>query len=339
MILVAMVGALLAAPLLTRLALRLDLVDVPGSAPHKRHSSPTPMVGGPILALAIGIGYLVLRSQIDGAVLAILAASFLMLLWGLVDDAVGLKPLLKLLGQAAVTILLIWLGIQVRITQRLWLDLLITSLWVVGLINAFNFVDSMDGLAVGLGSIALAFFMLVTLDADQPELAFLSAAVFGGTLGLFFYNASPARIFLGDSGAQLLGVILAAIGIAYVPAGAGLPQGVTWFTPILVLGVPIFDASLVVISRLRRGRPIYEAQHDHTYHRLVGLGLSPTRSVLAMQSAAVLLGLIAFVALDLTVLTANLLFGGVLLIALGFAVYLETRLMVPRGAAVWSEKP
>jgi UDP-GlcNAc:undecaprenyl-phosphate GlcNAc-1-phosphate transferase len=170
----------------------------------------------------------------------------------------------------------------------------------------------MDGLALGLSSIALAFFVLATLDAGQPTLAALSAALLGATLGLYFYNASPARLFLGDSGAQLLGYALAAIGIAYVPAGAGLPQGVSWFTPILVLGVPIFDTTLVVVSRLRKRRPVYRAHQDHTYHRLVALGMHPSRSVLAMQLTAILLGLTAFIALNLSVLFANIVFGLVL---------------------------
>src|SRR3972149_3753355 len=129
------------------------------------------------------------------------------------------------------------------------------SLGIVGITNAFNFVDSMDGLALGLAGIAAAFFMLVTIDSAQPILAALSAVVFGATIGAYFFNAAPARMFLGDSGSQLLGFLLAAIGIAYTPASAGLPQGVTWFTPILVLGVPIFDMGLVVISRLRSRRP------------------------------------------------------------------------------------
>ncbi len=148
---------------------------------------------------------------------------------------------------------------------------------------------------------------------------------------MFFFNTSPAYLFLGDSGAQVLGVVLSAVGIAYVPAGAGLPQAVSWFTPILVLGVPIFDTSLVVISRVRRRRPIYRADRDHTYHRLVALGLDPNRSVLAMHLAAVMLGLLAFIALGAGVVLANLLFAGMLALGAVAIFALERRFEPSKG--------
>ena len=276
-----------------------------------------------MLALAVALDYALLKTSTGNLVTGIMVGSAIILVWGLIDDRYGLRPGLKILGQIVAALVLVFLGVQVRITQTPWLDYALTLLWIVGLVNAFNFVDSMDGLALGLAAIGLSFFMLVTSDAGQPELASLAAAGLGAALGLFFYNAAPASVFLGDSGAQVLGFALAGIGIAYVPAGAGLPQGVSWFTPILALGVPIFDSALVVVSRLRRGRPLYQAQRDHTYHRLVQLGVHPSRSVLAMQVAAVLLGLLAFVALGLKVLEANLLFGASVLSGLLGIVILE----------------
>lgn len=331
-----MLGALAASPIFTQLAAQFGLVDIPGSAPHKLHARPTPMAGGPVLAAAMALGLLLQHPSIDRATAGMMVGGASLLAWGLLDDAIRMPPLLKLLGQVIVLVMLIVSGTQVHATQQPVVDLAISTLWVLGIINAFNFVDSMDGLAAGLASVALAFFMLVTLDSGQPQLAGFSAAALGGTLGLFFFNASPARMFLGDSGSQLLGFILAAIGIAYVPAGAGLPQGVTWFTPILVLGVPIFDTSLVVFSRLRRRKPIYTAERDHTYHRLLGLGLSPARSVLAMQLAAVLLGLLAFTALDLSVLMANVVFAAVVATGIAAAAYLELRTPVLDGAVAGS---
>jgi UDP-GlcNAc:undecaprenyl-phosphate GlcNAc-1-phosphate transferase len=118
------------------------------------------------------------------------------------------------------------------------------------------------------------------------------------------------------------------MGIAYTPGQAGLPQALSWFTPILVMGVPIFDAALVVISRLRRRRAVYRGGRDHTFHRLLVLGLDPTRSVLVMQLTAGTLGLIAFIALDMTVLVANLLFGGIVL-AGGLVLILLERVVTP----------
>jgi UDP-GlcNAc:undecaprenyl-phosphate GlcNAc-1-phosphate transferase len=218
---------------------------------------------------------------------------------------------------------LVGAGVQVHITRLPALDLALTVLWVVGMTNAFNFVDSMDGLALGLAAVASAFFMLVTIDSGQPELSSLSAAVLGAVAGSLIYNITPARLFLGDSGSQLLGYLLAALGIAYTPGHAGLPQELTWFTPIVVLGVPIFDATLVVWSRLRRKQPIYQARLDHTYHRLLAMGLEPARSVFSMQIAAMLLALAAFVALDAPVWVANAMFGALALLGAGLILLLE----------------
>ena len=321
-ILIALVVSVILGPLAVRAARRLGWVDVPGSAPHKQHGAPTPMAGGPVLGLAVAACYLILRPPADAGIAGMLAGAGLVAVGGLVDDRIGLSPLVKLAIQAIAAGILIAVGVQIRVTRIEGIDLALTLLWVIGMVNAFNFVDSMDGLALGLSGIAAAFFMLVTIDSAQPVLAVLSAALLGAAVGGFLYNASPARLFLGDSGAQLLGFLLAALGIAYIPARAGLPQGVSWFTPILVLGVPIFDISLVVFLRLIRREPVYRAGNDHTYHRLLRLGLDPIRAVLLMHLTAVILGLIAFIALDASVLVANLIFAGVVLVGIGMVAFL-----------------
>lgn len=324
-ILTTLVASVVLGPLAVRVARRFGWVDVPGSAPHKQHGAATPLAGGPVLGLAVLAGYLIVRPPADATVAGMLAGAGLVAVGGLVDDRIALPPWVKLLIQAFAAAILIVAGVRIQITRIDTLDLGLTLLWVIGMVNAFNFVDSMDGLALGLSGIAAAFFMLVTIDSAQPVLAVLSAALLGAAVGGFLYNASPSRLFLGDSGAQLLGFLLAALGIAYIPARAGLPQGVSWFTPILVLGVPIFDISLVVLLRLIRRQPVYRAGNDHTYHRLLRLGLDPSRSVLLMQLAGVILGLIAFMALDASVLIANLIFAGVVLVGLGMVAFLGVR--------------
>jgi UDP-GlcNAc:undecaprenyl-phosphate GlcNAc-1-phosphate transferase len=172
----------------------------------------------------------------------------------------------------------------------------------------------MDGLVVGLAAIASTFFLFVTIDAGQLHLTYLSALLLGSCIGLFYYNTTPARTFLGDSGAQFLGFMLATLAMAYTPPG--LPQPSSWFVPILLLGVPIFDTTLVVVSRLRRGDPIYKAGQDHVYHRLTQLGMSPVQAVTAMHVVALLIGCLAFVALQMPPVPANLLFGLALLCGL-----------------------
>lgn len=304
------------------LARRIGLLDLPQSEPHKVHTQPMPIAGGLALVATLLLCAWLFGTFRDESVVATFVAGAIVFAFGLWDDFKGISPLLKLVGQVIAAVVLIWEGVAIRIFESpefflggmgmldVYLDWLLTVLWVVGITNAFNFVDSMDGLAVGLGGMAAAFFMLVTLDAGQFLLSRHSALILGACVGLYFFNSSPARLFLGDSGAQTLGFILAVLAIAYRPQGVN--QSSSWFVPIMLLGVPIFDAALVVISRLRHGRAVYLAARDHTYHRLVAAGWSSTRAVLAMQSAALLLGCLAFVVLPRPPLVANIAFATVL---------------------------
>jgi len=194
-------------------------VDRPNAAPHKLHQKATPLGGGAVLLVSILVGWFAFGDRQPSVVPGLLLASSFIAVWGLVDDRWGLKPLPKLVGQIAGTVIMIATGLQASIFEVQWINYVITLLWMVGLTNAFNFVDSMDGLALGLGVIASGFFMLVTIDAGQLMLARLAALIAGSGFGLMFLNTRPARLFLGDSGAQLLGFILAAVGIAYNPVG------------------------------------------------------------------------------------------------------------------------
>lgn len=318
-----------------RLAWYLKLIDYPGSAPHKRHTQPTPMAGGIALFLTMLISAWLFGILQDPNVKVAFVAGSIVFIFGLWDDFKDIHPFLKLIGQIIAAIVLIRLGVFVRIFEspeffirgnemvNVYLDWLITIFWIVGITNAFNFVDSMDGLAVGLGGMAAAFFLLVTLEAQQPLLSLHSALIFGVCVGLYFFNSPSALLFLGDSGAQTLGFILAVLAIAYRPQGVN--QSSSWFIPIMLLGVPIFDASLVVISRLRRRRPLFLAAQDHTYHRLLKLGLSSTRAVLMMQGAALVLGNLAFVILPQPPLVANVVFIIIVLLSVLALTFLDRR--------------
>jgi UDP-GlcNAc:undecaprenyl-phosphate GlcNAc-1-phosphate transferase len=304
-----------------RLAPSLKLVDQPNSAPHKVHFRPVPAVGGLILfstviivSLAIG---LLSQPQVPG----ILAAAAIIFCFGLWDDIANLRPAWKLTGQFLATIVMIAFGVQVRLFQQEWLNYAITFFWMIGVINAYNFVDSMDGLAVGLAALASAFFMLITIESQQEQLSQLSMILLGASIATYFFNAPPATVFLGDSGAQLIGLLLGAMGIAYNPVGYS-PFS-SWYIPILLMGVPIFDTTLVVFSRLRRRLPVYQASRDHTYHRLVARGVSSNRAVLTMHLVALLLGCLAFVALKLPPLYSNIIFALVLLLGAGAILALD----------------
>ena len=318
-----------------RLARRVGLLDIPNSEPHKQHTSPTPLAGGLVLVIALVLSGVVFRTYLSADVVSIFLSCLIIFGFGLWDDIKRISPLIKLTGQILAVVLMIRLGVSIRIFESpefflggtgpavIYLDWLLTILWVVGITNAFNFVDSMDGLAVGLGGTAAAFFMLVTLDARQPILSRESALILGVCIGLYFFNAFPAQLFLGDSGAQTLGFILAGLAIAYTPKGAN--QSSSWFVPIMLLGVPIFDTTLVILSRFRRKRPIYTAALDHTYHRLLSFGWNSTRAVLMMQVTALLLGCMAFLVLTQPPWMANGVFIAMLICGVLAFLYLDNK--------------
>ena len=305
---------LLIAPLCIKIAEKLNLIDQPNTAPHKVHQSAVPKGGG--IAIALVVFFLGLTSSNGNMadIRAILAASVFILLFGLWDDTKGLSAGWKLTGQILAAVALIWQGLYIRMFGHPVPNLAMTIFWIVGITNAFNLIDSMDGLAVGLAAIASTFFLFVTIDAGQLHLTYMSAVLLGSCIGLFYYNTTPAHTFLGDSGAQFLGFLLATLAMAYTPPG--LPQPSSWFVPIMLLGVPILDTTLVVVSRVRRREPIYKAGQDHVYHRLTQLGMSPAQAVVTMHVAALLIGSLAFVALRQPPLQANLLFGLALLCGL-----------------------
>ncbi len=337
-ILLAIVVSLLLAPLSIVFANRIGLVDIPGKSAHKLHARPTPLAGGTALFASLAILITVFGFWDEPFVRSLLLSAGVIYLFGLWDDARGLSAFPKLLGQSLASVLLILSGVSVHFIESLHpvflsasaissLDTAFTLLWLIGMTNAMNMIDSMDGLAVGLSAIAFVFFLPVTLASGQVDLTAISALLLGLCVGLYFYNITPAKLFLGDSGAQTLGFIVASIAMAYAPVG--LPPATSWFVPILLLSIPIFDTTLVTISRLRRKLPVYKANRDHIFHRLIHLGLSPLRAVMTVHMAAVLIDCLAFVALTLTPLWANVLFGSILIAGAAFIAWLENSKRFP----------
>jgi UDP-GlcNAc:undecaprenyl-phosphate GlcNAc-1-phosphate transferase len=316
-----LVVALAFCPLAIWIAKRVGLVDIPGKAAHKHHTRPTPSAGGIALFLSMVVIVLIFH-LVNSDIFSLLAAVFIVFLFGLWDDAKGLGVPVKLLGQILASIILISSNVSVHFLEGLSipflrgnllivLDWVVTILWFVGITNAFNLVDSMDGLAVGLAGIAFAFLMIMALVAQQTHLVIFCACLLGICIGLYAFNVYPARLFLGDSGAQTLGFILAAVAMIYTPQN--ISQASSWFVPIFVLGIPIFDTTMVVASRLLHHKPVFHADRTHTYHRLVSLGMDPQRAVFAIQLAALVLNFLAIFALSLPPLEATLLFCAVIL--------------------------
>ena len=288
--------AVLATPALRRAALGMGMVDQP--AVRKFHAQPVPLLGGlgiygaVIASLLLSPG----RSELVELTGIIIGASWISF-WGLWDDRFGLSPFAKLAAQLVAAVMIMAVGVQVSLPIPPWVNIALTLFWVVGITNAFNLLDNMDGLSGGVAAVAAAWFTLLAAVNGQYLVGSLAAAVLGACLGFLIYNFNPASIFMGDSGSLFLGFLLAVLGIKLrFPANV---NWVTWMVPIVVLGVPIFDTSLVVVSRLRRRRnPFTTPGTDHLSHRLNRRGWSRRETVLLIYLVGCALGgVAAFVSL------------------------------------------
>jgi UDP-GlcNAc:undecaprenyl-phosphate GlcNAc-1-phosphate transferase len=279
-----------ATPVLRRVALRTGVVDTPNL--RKIHSNPVPLLGGAAIYLAFILVLLFFgdRRYIN-EVIGIFVGATLISLMGLVDDKWGLGSYVKLAGQLAAAGILIYSGVQVQLFHN-WLDPALTVLWVVGITNAFNLLDNMDGLSGGIAMIAAVFFTLLAAMSDQYLVGALAAALAGACAGFLFHNLNPAHVFMGDTGSLFLGFLLAAVGIKLrCPSNSNT---ITWMIPLMVLCVPIFDTTLVFISRLRLGQnPLTTPGKDHLSHRLASATGSRREAVLLCYLTAGAGGLVA----------------------------------------------
>ena len=264
-------------PLMRQIALQTGTVDRP--AARKIHSAPVPLLGGVAIYLTF---ILVLfffgdRDYINEAIGIFVGASFMSFM-GIIDDRWGLGSYVKLAGQLGAAAILIYSGVKVQLFDS-WLDIAVTLVWVVGITNALNLLDNMDGLSGGVAMIAAIFFTLLAAMSKQYLVGVLAAALAGACAGFLIYNWNPAHIFMGDAGSLFLGFMLAAVAIKLRFPSNSIT--VTWMIPVLVLGLPLFDTLLVFVSRLRRGKnPLTTPGKDHVSHRLASLLSSRREAVL-----------------------------------------------------------
>lgn len=314
------VGVSLAlAPACIRLARHLGMMDLPDPMSYKIHTVATPRAGGMAILIAGLVAGLTTGFVWQQPMRSIFLAGLIIFVFGALDDARGMNAGTKLLGQGLATAVLIQSGVVVQILHSPMPDLALTVLWVVGVTNAYNFIDSMDGEALGLAGLAAGFLMLAMASTGQHQPALFGAAVIGACAGLLYFNVTPAKLFLGDSGSQLLGFWLAALGIVFTPVPA-VPQLSSWFVPILIMIVPILDTTLVTWSRIRDRLPVYRGNRDHTYHRLIARGLSPQRAVFVIQLASTMAGCLAIISLSLPPLWANSVFLATLVLGLAAVI-------------------
>ena len=293
-------------PLVRRLAIRIGAVDQPDGG-RKIHTKPVPRLGG----LAIAVGFLVPALIFVGLsrhFLALLLAAAILVTVGVVDDRNSLNAWVKLFWQIIAAMIALAGGIGITAISkpqggsldiswgRMLINLgplhfhvtpianLLSIIWIVGLVNAVNFLDGIDGLACGVSSIASFFLFALALTVHQPEVAVIAVILFGASLGFLPYNFFPASMFLGDSGAYFLGLILALVAIY---------SGGKLATAALVLGFTIVDGLITVLRRLYRRSSPFRADRSHLHHLLLEFGLSQRQTVGLYYLMAIALGILA----------------------------------------------
>jgi UDP-GlcNAc:undecaprenyl-phosphate/decaprenyl-phosphate GlcNAc-1-phosphate transferase len=289
--------ALVLTPVAARLAHRVGAIDVPGE--RSLHDSPTPSLGGlAILAGVLLAGILFL--PFNGETRGILAGAAAIALSGAIDDAreEGLSPVVKLAGQFGAAAIPVLSNVRVENITLPFVDPLDLGNWgipltlvgIVAVMNVVNFTDGVDGLAAGVCMIAAATFAIIALSLNRLDAAVLAAAVAGASVGFLRHNFHPASIFMGDSGSNLLGLLLACVAIQGVLKTAAV---VALFFPLMILAVPALDATFVVAKRIKYRRPVYSADRWHFHHRFANIGFSARRTVLYLYAWTVSLAALA----------------------------------------------
>jgi len=314
-------------PAAGRLGRRFGLVDVPGG--RKQHRGPTPRSGGIalfatcwlVIGAAVAGGLLAGRLGDGGPVLAIarnmprvlpqfgalaLGAAWIFAV-GLWDDRRPLRPIVKLGCQILAAAPLLLSGVQiVSFLPWQWLGGALTVAWIVLLINSFNFLDNMDGLSAGVGAIVAAVLAWISWRADEYLMTAMFVTLAGALLGFLRHNFAPARIFMGDSGSLFLGYMLAALTVRATYYKLGVPTRLPVLTPLIVLGVPLFDTCSVLWIRWREGRPLMQGDRNHFSHRLVDLGMTQRGAVVFIYLTTLCVALGALLLRQLNLLGALL---------------------------------
>jgi UDP-GlcNAc:undecaprenyl-phosphate GlcNAc-1-phosphate transferase len=321
---VALVGFALSlglTPLTRQLARRIGLLDQPGG--RKIHGSPMPLMGGLAIYGAFVIALLLFPNwpQYVLELGSILVGATWLAVVGFIDDRNSLSPWIKFPAQFLAAGVVIISGVHIDVFHNVIADTVLTTFWIVGIVNAINFLDNMDGLAAGISAIAAATFFVLAASQGQELVGALSAALCGAAIGFLIYNFNPATTFMGDMGSLVLGFILAVLAIK-LHFYAKSPV-VTWMIPVVVMGMPLFDTSLVMFTRLREGRSLVRGAKDHTSHRLAILGFSQRQAVLAHYGACIVLGLIALIVSQSSVETGELIGGATGIVVLGLFVFLQ----------------
>lgn len=311
-------------PLVRKLAFSFNVVDVPKDN-RRVHKKPIPKLGGLAIYIAFLIMIFLKKSPIDQSEIGIIIGSLIIVIGGVVDDKYNIKPWQKLLFQIAAASFLIFFKVMISVITNPISDVNLyirianfiavplTMLWVIGVTNAFNLIDGLDGLSAGLAFIACITMTIVAFLSGKADMEVITLTIIlgGAILGFLPYNFNPASIFMGDTGAQLLGFLLASIAMRGAIKSA---SAIVLAVPILALGLPIYDTIFAIIRRKVNGKSIAEADRGHLHHRLLDMGLTQRQAVIIMYIISIALGFIAVIVMQLTNKSAYTVLGVVIIV-------------------------
>jgi UDP-GlcNAc:undecaprenyl-phosphate GlcNAc-1-phosphate transferase len=319
--------------IVARLARHAGIVAEPRA--DRWHRRQVPLLGGVAIVVTVVLGTAAAQVR-DPLVWILLGGGLALAATGLVDDLRALKPQTKFVVQILVAAALTGLGLRLALTGLPLVDLLLTIAWIVGITNAFNLLDNMDGLAAGIAAIATLFRLSFLLADGNLEAATFAAVFLGAVLGFLVLNFHPARVFMGDTGSLFLGLVVGGLSlVGSWPYSRGVVSVLV--LPVLTLLVPIFDTTLVSVARTLAGRSVATGGRDHTSHRLVALGLSEREAVLLLYLVSILSGGVAFFSYEYG-LSYGAVLVALLFIGLGlFGVYLGRLRVYPESEARLAE--
>ena len=295
---VSIIFSVILTPFIKKLAIKLDIMDVPKDN-RRIHNKPIPLIGGLAIYFSFVITLFLKMGKLTGSETGLILGATIIVIGGLLDD--------KLLFQLAAAGVLIIYGIRIEIITNPFnsiyqfinigvMSIPLTIIWVIGITNALNLIDGLDGLAAGIAFISSITIFIIALLNNRYEAAVLTSILAGAILGFLPYNFNPASIFMGDTGSQLLGFLLAAISMeGAIKSAAAFSVAV----PILALGIPIYDTLFAVIRRKINGKPIMQADRGHLHHRLLDMGLTQKQVVMIMYSISAVLGSISIIAMEI----------------------------------------
>ena len=312
-------------PLVRRLAFKIGAVDIPKDK-RRMHKKPTPLIGG----LAIVFGFMVATlcfGEMSRGLVATLCGAAIIVVMGVIDDCRVLDAKLKFVIQIAAALIVIFGGdikIDVFTNPNIfsenpywvlppWLSVVITVVWIVFITNAVNFIDGLDGLAAGVSAIMSVSLVFIAIRVGEYSIGILGIAIMGSCFGFLPFNFNPAKIFMGDTGSTFLGFMLATLSIQGMFKSYAV---ISFAVPLLILGLPLFDASFAMIRRMATGKSPMVADRGHLHHRLIDMGFSQKQTVFILYAISGVLGITAILLAESRALRAMLLLICVLVLIL-----------------------